>query len=62
MSFVDLAHWFLVLFVALIALQPPGMFDETGCPRSFGTESGQTLLPAWLAALGLSLQLSRYVQ
>lgn len=46
---------YLAMFLLLVSLQPPGMFAPDGCPRKFGTDEGETLLPAWLLALLLAL-------
>lgn len=59
MDFIQLAARYIAIFLLLVALQPPGMFNEAGCPRSFGVADGQTLLPAWLVSLAIALQMTR---
>ena len=49
---------YILIYALLVALQPPGMFTPEGAPRCFGSDPGQTLLPAWMLALGCALKLN----
>lgn len=46
---------YILIYGTLLALQPPGLFDPDGRPRAFGVLPGQTLVPAWLFSLAVTL-------
>jgi hypothetical protein len=47
----ELLRDYFLVYLLLIALQPPGLFFPDGRPREFGLEKDQTVLPAWLLAV-----------
>lgn len=47
---------YVIIYTALVALRPPGLFHPNGCPRAWGAGPEDAVVPAWLLALVLSLR------